>query len=104
MLGGISIPGEPRLWQQKLLSSLGMGEGAINGPLRRSGDMFDWRTVAAVRLLCAEKEKDLTFKTLQHLGDLSKCQAPEIEVRHFSERLLSTSKPKVCEAPRFVLQ
>ena len=72
---------EPAAWQQSLLENLGAGGAGLNAPLKRSGSMFDWRLVAAVRILCAEKERELRFKKFQQLGDLDKPQAAGIDVR-----------------------
>lgn len=56
-----------------------MGQGA-SAQLKVSGDVFDWHLVAAVRILCADKEQDLKFKTFEQLGAFNKSQSQDIEV------------------------
>ena len=76
----MSINTEPLPWQQALLDNLGAGGAGLNAPLRRSGTMFDWQLVAAVRILSAEQEKELKFKNFKQLGDLNNRQDITIEV------------------------
>ena len=81
MLGGVGIPGEPQQWQQTMLEGMGVPAEGRSVNLAKSDPMFDWRLVAAVRVLCAESEGELESVDMQRLGDLNAPLEHKLEVR-----------------------
>lgn len=53
-----------------MLEAIGVGSTRCDVKLAYSSPMFDWRLVAAVRILCASSEKELQDRDLQQLGNL----------------------------------
>lgn len=80
VLAGAALPGELADWEKKWLENLGISSTGCNLKLARSDPMFDWRLVAAARVLCASSEQDLQGLDIQQLGHLDTSLQPETEV------------------------
>lgn len=80
MLAQVALPGDPAPWEKQWLEKLGIGSSGCNMRLARSDPMFDWRLVAAARVLCASNEKDLEGFDKQQLGSLDTQLRPDVEV------------------------
>ena len=80
VLAGAALPGETPGWQVDMLKAIGVGTQSCNLQLTRSDPMFDWRLVAAVRILCASSDRDLLGLDTRQLGSLEASLSPDVEV------------------------
>jgi len=80
VLAGVGIPDKPQQWQREMLERLGAHGNGCSVNLAKREPMFDWRLVAAVRVLCAENEAEFEGVDLQRLGDLNAPLPDKLEV------------------------
>ena len=80
VLAGVAIPGEPAEWQKLMLKAVGIDGPNCNVKLAYSNPMFDWRLVAAARILCASDFKELQGMDLQQMGQLDVPLPSNVEV------------------------
>jgi len=80
VLAGVGIPGEPEEWQKVMLEGMGADGKGCSVSLAKSDPVFDWRLVAAVRVLCAESEREFEGMDMQRLGALDAPLSDKLEV------------------------
>lgn len=80
VLAGAALPQEPPEWQKKMLDAIGITKEGRNIKLARSDPMFDWRLVAAARILSASREQEVQSIDAKQLGDLGAAVPADLEV------------------------
>jgi hypothetical protein len=101
VLAGVAMPDAPEEWQNVMLKGVGADGNGCSVSLTRSDPMFDWRLVAAIRVLCAESERDFEGMNMEQLGDLDAPLSDKLEVPQQPHR--PGSHAFACEDTRSIM-